>query len=730
MKLCKVQIENFGKLSDFTWEFTPGCNEILKENGWGKSTLIAFLRVMFYGFENERKTKITENERKKYKPWQSGVYGGRIEFEANGKCYRVERTFGDRGDDSFALFDAQTNLSSTDYTDNLGEELFGVDSESFRKSVYMAQQQIPAEITPGIQAKIGNVSDAMEDLGGYDLAEKRLKDEANRLTPRRKTGELKKEKEELAKLDVALAGKASLVQARETQEHSITDLQRKLRENETQKKELVVLQDTVSRYHAKKATIEHYQDLRENEAKRKEELIEEALPTEEAIRVQTATWEKRGKRLSEMQTATFRLEAAESNLARLEKEYEVLSQQEIDVRKADTPQEKTGLSIPGLLLLVAGALGMAIAAILLISGQAAGLFGENGALISIVGIELPCAMLLLVGLAMVGSSLRKRASVTLENEARERMEQEAAAKKVAELQALQSQISACRQEAAAWKKQIETQQTECSDMEAEMQTFLETYHLPYDAEHVSDALYQLLERRTKQNHQKTIWEEAKAQREAFEAEHASEELQNLEEAPTQSLEEIQAKLSGLQKESDEIAEEVRRLRDRMDDLDEQLDDISEKEEAREALAERMKVLRYRYDIVEQTRTLLEDAKNRFCGRYMEPIREGFEKYYNMLSEQDGMEYQFDAQLGLTTVDFGTTHSTELLSEGYRDLVGLCRRLAMVDSMYEGEKPPLILDDPFVNFDDAKLDGCRAFLDGVAQEYQVIYLTCHQSRTMQ
>ena len=37
MKLIKCHIENFGKLSDFTYDFTDGCNTVCEENGWGKA---------------------------------------------------------------------------------------------------------------------------------------------------------------------------------------------------------------------------------------------------------------------------------------------------------------------------------------------------------------------------------------------------------------------------------------------------------------------------------------------------------------------------------------------------------------------------------------------------------------------------------------------------------------------------------------------------------------------
>ena len=94
MKLIKCHIENFGKLSDFTYDFTDGCNTVCEENGRGKSPLAAFLRVMLFGFRNEGKRDPLENERKRYSPWQKGVYGGELQFESEGKQYSVRRTFG------------------------------------------------------------------------------------------------------------------------------------------------------------------------------------------------------------------------------------------------------------------------------------------------------------------------------------------------------------------------------------------------------------------------------------------------------------------------------------------------------------------------------------------------------------------------------------------------------------------------------------------------------------
>ena len=122
MKILSCHIENFGKLHDCTLDFTDGLNTFCEENGWGKSTFAAFVRAMFYGLEGERKKSIEENERKRYKPWQGGVFGGQLVFETEGKTYQISRIFGEKDTaDEFELRDVKTNLISKDYSKKIGE---------------------------------------------------------------------------------------------------------------------------------------------------------------------------------------------------------------------------------------------------------------------------------------------------------------------------------------------------------------------------------------------------------------------------------------------------------------------------------------------------------------------------------------------------------------------------------------------------------------------------------
>ena len=138
MKLISCTIENFGKLNNVTYDFSGECNTICEDNGWGKSTLASFIRVMFYGFKNESKKKLVDKERNRLMPWQKGVYGGEIVFETGGVVYSLRRTFGKKqADDEFLLVRKDTNVECDDFSCDIGEELFKIDAQSFERTVFI-----------------------------------------------------------------------------------------------------------------------------------------------------------------------------------------------------------------------------------------------------------------------------------------------------------------------------------------------------------------------------------------------------------------------------------------------------------------------------------------------------------------------------------------------------------------------------------------------------------------
>ena len=92
MKLKKCYVSSFGKIKDFTYDFNDTLNSIKEENGWGKTTLATFIKAMFYGLDGTNKRNVNDNERKKYKPWNSTeLFGGYVEFEWGGKEFKIEK---------------------------------------------------------------------------------------------------------------------------------------------------------------------------------------------------------------------------------------------------------------------------------------------------------------------------------------------------------------------------------------------------------------------------------------------------------------------------------------------------------------------------------------------------------------------------------------------------------------------------------------------------------------
>ena len=48
MKLISMHIDNFGGLHDYDYDFDDGLNIILQDNGWGKTTMAAFLKRLMH----------------------------------------------------------------------------------------------------------------------------------------------------------------------------------------------------------------------------------------------------------------------------------------------------------------------------------------------------------------------------------------------------------------------------------------------------------------------------------------------------------------------------------------------------------------------------------------------------------------------------------------------------------------------------------------------------------
>ena len=156
MKLRSVYISSFGNLKDFSLSLNDGLNTVKEENGWGKSTLATFIKCAFYGI-NDGSRSVTDNERKKYRPWNSTEkFGGNLVFCLGDKTYRIERYFGNKqSEDTVRLFDDETGREFAD-NKNLGERLFEMDEDGFFSTTYLSQKDLEIKSNSSLTAKFNS----------------------------------------------------------------------------------------------------------------------------------------------------------------------------------------------------------------------------------------------------------------------------------------------------------------------------------------------------------------------------------------------------------------------------------------------------------------------------------------------------------------------------------------------------------------------------------------------
>ena len=285
MKLIKAHIQNFGKLSNVDIDFSDGLNAFIHENGWGKTTLSVFIKSMFYGMEHTTSKDIEKNEKLKYAPWQGGVYGGTLAFLHGEKIYIIHRTFGlKKNEDTFELRDVKTNKISDDFSENIGNELFGINRETYGRSVHVVLDESPVA-SDDISAKLNNLVEA-SDISSFDTAVAFLDKKATALKAKRgNNGEIAQIQNTIEENRNALVGIESKILQNENYEKKIAELNKRIEDLKKTQRTLEGQLAESAKYEAKLRYEQLKADVRSAQ-KSKESLLlffNGKVPTDEAI---------------------------------------------------------------------------------------------------------------------------------------------------------------------------------------------------------------------------------------------------------------------------------------------------------------------------------------------------------------------------------------------------------------------------------------------------------------
>ena len=194
-----------------------------------------------------------------------------------------------------------------------------------------------------------------------------------------------------------------------------------------------------------------------------------------------------------------------------------------------------------------------------------------------------------------------------------------------------------------------------------------------------------------------------------------------------TLENLNQIIQQLTDEREKVHNNIGNYNKTLENLQEEYDEWEENCAKLKELKSLQSTEKKKYEYVSIAKKKLELAKEVMTAKYADPIFQGFRQYYEMLSGDEAVHFHIDANTTVTVDELGKQRDTDTLSSGYRDLIGICLRIALVDAMYQEEEPLLIMDDPFTNLDDKKVNAGKDFIEKLAEKYQIIYFTCSASR---
>ena len=89
----------------------------------------------------------------------------------------------------------------------------------------------------------------------------------------------------------------------------------------------------------------------------------------------------------------------------------------------------------------------------------------------------------------------------------------------------------------------------------------------------------------------------------------------------------------------------------------------------------------------------------------------------------------DIDFKVSALENGITKDLNYYSKGLVNSFEICKRFALIEVLFNKEKPFIILDDQFTNLDEEKIKESLAVIKEFANDYQIIYFVCHDSRAI-
>ena len=758
MKIISLYIESFGKLSDYLFEFSPKMNSVYEENGWGKTTMSVFIKTMLYGFSNKA-------ERERYTPWNNkNSFGGTMIIEVKGNKYRIDRRFDPKkaSADTLNIYDLKTNLEVSDLGMDIGEKLLNLNVDSFERSVFIPQKELEEGFGSDIEAKLANLIGGTNDSQSFDSAIEILDTKAKLLRLNSKKGLILDKKRELAEIQNEIAecnNKMTGIYDIEKQidgiNNEISDLNDKKKKINEKIIRYTKEQDKKSKVAVAKNYLENIEATKETLRKNNEVFNNISVTPEDVLTIRTKNKElislkyaydlklnegKSDEKIDELKTTLgFKdnlptdEEIAITN-KRIQKYQNIKG-----IINAHTSEPVKKKPIASIILII-------LSSIILLAGGALLILGLNG--------EKQNDLFMMIGIISMGGSMFGFF-----------------------LGIILLVINSNHNQSTSYTK-VKNYDFELREIEGQIRDFFGKFHL-YSSD-FSNNLFTV--RSNLQRYNEALAENSNKKEEILKLEKKINEYDKIIQdflarfkttAPTTEEKigelnthlrrklEIENSLAikennykqyiqihGLANISEE-AEDIDSLNALVNEIDNKINDLNriltiksnrvvefetdiskldELSEKEEELSNEIRLLEHELEILNITETYLKKAQTSLLEKYVKPMKDSVDKYVSLLLKNN-KDYSIDVNFKFQFITKNGLKGLDQYSRGYQTIITLCMRLALIECLYPNEKPFVVFDDPFVNFDDEKLELCKNLMSDISNHYQIIYFTCHDSRVI-
>ena len=758
MKLISLYIDNFGKLSDYSFDFSKTLNSLYEENGWGKTTLTVFIKSMLYG--------LNKTERTLYSPWKNvSSFGGYLILEASGRNYRIERQFSTSKStlDTIRVYDLQSGFPIDKFGSNIGEAILNLNEASFERSVFIPQKDLNEGFNSDIEAKLANLIGGTDDSQSFEEAIEILSKKAKELKLNSKKGLIVDKKMELAQIEDEIEEVNKRMEGLPILQNQISQINEEIHILNDEKKNINNRILNFTKSQDKRAKLEVVAKY-EEDIKYTKKLLEEnnfVFNGHDVTQEEVLEYRSKNKELQSLRTqyevkksnnrASMKIEKLEKDLNLTEIPDEetldhitdqimkynniksVIQAHDTSVKERKKPKLGIALTVVSSVLIIVGVALFIVGFFMEENQQGFSIAGIAISILAILGYIGALAAFLVNNsqnnALAVGGQVKSYdyEKIHLEEELREffaryHLYSSNFTNNMFIVRANIQRYKDAQDDFNDISRENKDLENKIKELENAIQHFLGQFNSSATALTTEEKIGEL---NTHLRKKKEIEDQITEKESLLKTFISMNRLDVIDDANF-SIEEENQKIADIDLKIDALNGEKTTLLNKCAEYENEIAMLDEYNSERENVEIDIRIMEEEYRLLNLSMDYLTHSQNCLLEKYVKPMKDSVNKYISLLLK-DTEDYSIDVNFNFQFMTEGGLKGIDSYSRGYQNIISLCMRLALIDCLYPQEKPFIILDDPFVNFDDEKLELCKALIRTISKQYQIVYFACHKSR---